>query len=115
MSFPKLHTDSLQLNAKATGRPHSELKTSLMKGIDLLMKGGLVVQGLDRSGVMVWRTRAVDGLTIVAEEFTYTDSVQRTQKALRFSSWMCLALALKLTREADRQALMDAVAAHPIY
>ena len=50
---------------------------------------------------------------VAVEEFTYTDSVQREQKALRFGSWLCLVLVLKVTQEATRQALTDALLKHP--
>ncbi|WP_426101424.1 hypothetical protein [Pseudomonas sp. PSPC3-3] len=110
MLQPKLHTDSLQIHAKTTIRAHSALLRTLIKAIDELAESGLIVKGTSPGGTVVW----VASGDMVIEEFTYTDSVQREQKALRFGSWLCLALTLKVTQGSARQAFVDTLKAHPL-
>lgn len=114
MASPKLHTTTLQIHDKAPGRAHAELLKTILRAIEELSQSGMVMKETNELGISVWSAKGAKGLTVVAEEYTYVDSVQRTQKALRLSSWLCLALTLKVTRENTRQAFADVVLKHPV-
>lgn len=102
---PNLHIDSLQVHAKSSFRSHSDLLRTILKGLKELTAAGL----LSHSG-LVWR---VDH-SVVAEMFYYEDSSNREQKAIRFGSWLCLALSLKVTQEATRGVLIAGLKKHPL-
>lgn len=103
---PELYMDTLTLHTRAPVRTHSDFIRTFYKGLDELVHGGLLVK---RAGTWSF------GHVIVAKEFDDVDSMNRPRKALRFGSWLCLALALKVSREDVRQMLLDAVKKHPIY
>jgi len=102
---PYLHMDSLRLYEMAPVRTHSDLLRTIQKGIDeLTALGALSQHGSE------WRV----GAECVVEQYYYNDSIGRSYKALRFGSWLCLAMALKVTREETRKVLLDALANHPL-
>lgn len=105
MTSPKLHTDSLQVHAKSSFRSHSDLMRTLLKGLDELTDAGLLVKS-----PTTWSV----GALVIAESFDYKDSTNRDQKAVRFGSWLCLALSLKVTQEATRSVLIEALKRHPL-
>ena len=107
---PKLHTDSLQIHAKTSIQAHSKLLWTITKAVEELTDSGLIIKDTGTHGNVVW---AASG-SVVVEEFTYTDSVQRPQIALRFGSWLCLALALKVTQADARQAFIEVIQKHPL-
>ena len=101
----ELHMTSERLHELAPVRTHSDLLRSFIKGLTELTNGGV----LSRKG----RTWVAAGV-VVAEDYHYQDSQNRDRIALRFGSWLCLALALKVSREETRKALLDAVKKHPL-
>lgn len=103
---PELHMTSELLHELAPVRTHSDLLRTILKGLEELTNGGV----LTRKG-RAW----IAGSVIVAEDYHYTDSMNRDRVAIRFGSWLCLALALKVSREDTRKVLLDAVKKHPIY
>ena len=105
-SAPNLHMDSLRLHELAPVRTHSDLLRTVLKGMEELSNGGV----LSRRGHS-W----LAGGVVVAEDYHYQDTQNRDRVAIRFGSWLCLALALKVSREETRKALLDAVKKHPIY
>lgn len=100
-----LHMTSEQLHDLAPVRTHSDLLRTFIKGLEELTNGGV----LSRKG----RTWVASGV-VVAEDYHYQDSQNRDRVALRFGSWLCLALALKVSREETRKVLLDAVKKHPL-
>ncbi len=109
MAVPKLHTDSLQIHAKTSIQAHAKLLRTIIKAVGELSDSGLIIKGSGPHGT-TWTASGA----VVVEEFTYVDSVQRTQTALRFGSWLCLALALKVTQADARQAFIEVVEKHPL-
>lgn len=105
MAQHELHMTSEQLHELAPVRTHSDLLRTVLKGLEELLRAGV----LTRKG----RSWVCSGV-VVAEEYIYQDSQNRDRIALRFGSWLCLALALKVSREETRQALLDAVKKHPL-
>ncbi|OZO01138.1 hypothetical protein B7453_28535 [Pseudomonas sp. IB20] len=103
---PELHMTSELLHELAPVRTHSDLTRTILKGLEELTNGGVLV----RKG-RAWLAGGVS----VAEDYRYTDSMNRDRIAIRFGSWLCLALALKVSREDTRQVLLSAVKKHPIY
>lgn len=101
----KLHTDSLQVHAKSSFRAHSDLLRTILKGLNELTDSGLLVKT---------PTTWTAGTVVVAESFDYKDSTNRDQKAIRFGSWLCLALSLKVTQEATRAVLIEALKRNPL-
>ncbi|WP_443700092.1 hypothetical protein [Pseudomonas sp.] len=105
MTQPKLHTDSLQVHAKSSFRAHSDLMRTILKGLDELLQAGLLSKEATKWSV---------GSSVIAEEFDYKDSTNRDQRAIRFGSWLCLALSLKVTQEATRSVLIEALKRNPL-
>lgn len=94
------------LHELAPVRTHSDILRTVLKGMEELLRGGV----LTRKG----RLWVVSSGAVVVEEYDYVDSQNRKQAAVRFGSWLCLALALKVSREETRQVLLNAVKKHPI-
>jgi len=103
---PELHMTSERLHELAPVRTHSDILRTVLKGMEELLRGGI----LTRKG----RQWVVSSGAVVVEEYNYTDSQNRSQVAVRFGSWLCLALALKVSREETRQVLLDAIKKHPL-
>lgn len=102
----ELHMTSERLHELAPVRTHSDLLRTVLKGMEELLRAGI----LSRKG----KSWVVASGAVVVEEYTYQDSQNRDRAAVRFGSWLCLALALKVSREETRQALLDAVKKHPL-
>lgn len=98
-----LYTDTLVLHSAAGMRSHSDLVRTVNTALAELVDGGVLVRKGDD-----WRA----GSVIVAQEFTYEDSMKRSQKAVLFGTWLCLALVLKFTNEDVRQKLMGYLRRH---
>jgi len=103
---PELHMTSERLHELAPVRTHSDLMRTILKGLSELAQGGVITR---KGGAYV------ADQTVIAEEYRYVDSMNRERIALKFGSWLCLALALKVSREDTRLVLLQAVKRHPIY
>lgn len=101
----ELHMTSERLHELAPVRTHYDLLRTFIKGLEELTNGGV----LSRKG-RAWLAAGV----VVAEDYHYQDTQNRDRVAIRFGSWLCLAMALKVSREETRQALLDAVKKHPL-
>lgn len=101
----RYHMDSLTLWEKAPVRTHADLLRTLYKGLNELAHGGLLTYSN-----RVWKH---NGVAVARESFD-VDTMNRERKILEFTNWVCLALALKVSREDVRQVLMDTVAKHPL-
>ena len=97
---------SERLHELAPVRTHSDLMRTILKGLSELAQGGVITR---KGGTYV------ADQTVIAEEYRYVDSMNRERIALKFGSWLCLALALKVSREDTRLVLLQAVKRHPIY
>ena len=100
-----LHMDTARLHDMAPVRTHSDLIRSFHSGLAELVTGGVLVVK-DRK----WYA----GTALVAQYADYTDSQNRSRVCIQFGSWLCLALALKVSRAETRQALLDIVKKHPL-
>lgn len=100
-----LHMTSERLHELAPVRTHSDLLRSVLKGLEELTNGGVLKRNCRK-----WEAAGV----VVAEDYLYQDSQNRDRVAIRFGSWLCLALALKVSREETRKVLLDAVQKHPL-
>lgn len=104
--LPELHMTSERLHELAPVRTHSDLMRTILKGLSELAQAGVII----RQGGAYFADQ-----TAIAEEYRYVDSMNRERLALKFGSWLCLALALKVSREDTRLVLLQAVKRHPIY
>ncbi|WEM05592.1 hypothetical protein [Pseudomonas phage vB_PaeM-G11] len=107
--LPELHMTSERLHELAPVRTHSDLMRTILKGLSELAQGGVITRKGGALGVYF------ADQTVIAEEYHYVDSMNRERVALKFGSWLCLALALKVSREDTRLVLLQAVKRHPIY
>lgn len=104
---PVLHMDSVTLHELSPSvRTHSDLLRTIDKALDDLVHGGVL-----RQVGGAWMA----GQVVVAKRFTYNDTGGRTQRAIEFGSWLCLALSMRVTREETRLALCATLEKHPIY
>lgn len=103
--YAALHMDTVRLHEMAPVRTHSDLIRSFHSGLAELVSGG----------VLVFQNRQwLHAGKVVAMYEDYTDSQNRSRVCIRFGSWLCLALALKVSRPETRQALLDVLKKHPL-
>jgi hypothetical protein len=111
MTTPDLHVTTAEIyeNSPKETRPrsHADLIRSFDAGLAELTADGV----LTTTGVGHWKA---NGVTVVRTG-TYTDAQGRTQACYLFGSWLCLAMALKVSNKETRKALMLALKRNPIY
>jgi len=96
---------SVQLLELASVRTHADVIQTLHKGLDELTKADV----LTKDGPQ-W----LAGSAVVAKEYLHSEGNGVEYKALRFGSWLCLALTLQIPKEPVREVLMDALKNNPI-
>ena len=109
-SNPPLFWDTHRLHegmAKDATRSHANLIRTFNKGLADLTASGLLTSTDGRT----WRTNGVP----IAKFGDYEDSYGRSHKCIYFGSWLCLAMAFKVSKEETREALLDLLKKHPIY
>lgn len=111
MTTPDLHVTTAEIyemSAEASRpRSHADVIRTFGAGLAELTEDGV----LTATGVGHWKANGVT----VARTGTYTDAQGRTQSCFLFGSWLCLAMALKVSNKETRKALMAVLKRNPIY